>query len=358
VSATWCIERTRNGRFPFRISVEQDGRLLLAVRAQSAWPAPGGQVFCLRERDFDPGEWLEPVERVRVAALNRIGPRLVVALDRPGRKRCEFLFLAKARAGGGEPYEQIFFRTETAIRAHRTSGKVELWPKGAIDVAIDARERYPWRFPGARITRRALPAGDYALTRDEAILAVVERKTLESLLGDIGAVRALHQQLAQLASQPRAALVVEAQYGDFLDASKTRSWPPSHVARVLAEIAALHPKLPLVFAGNRKLANHWTARWFAAVAADAERSLPLFVSDVRARWESPAPEGGLDERIREAVLVRLPPRFRVAELRERAPDAEAARIARVLAALRREGRLVRVGHGRAAAWERRVDSAP
>jgi hypothetical protein len=30
----WLVERTHSRRFPFRVSIEQDGRVVLAVRAQ------------------------------------------------------------------------------------------------------------------------------------------------------------------------------------------------------------------------------------------------------------------------------------------------------------------------------------
>ena len=75
----------------------------------------------------------------------------------------------------------------------------------------------------------------------------------------------------------RAALVVEAQYGDFLDEKRVRGrWPVAHLGQVLAELSALHPRLPIVFAGNRKMANHWTARFFAACrAGDALPQLEL-----------------------------------------------------------------------------------
>jgi hypothetical protein len=54
--ATWVVERTQDSRFPFRITIEQEGRALLAVRAQSHWPGAGSQIFCLRETEFEPGE--------------------------------------------------------------------------------------------------------------------------------------------------------------------------------------------------------------------------------------------------------------------------------------------------------------
>ena len=93
--ARWRVERTQSPRFPFRIAIEQDGRLLFAVRAQSDWPPPGGQIFCLRERehgghlfgrlrqDDEVGRMLlerEAVDVVRDALLDR-GEHAAVADD-------------------------------------------------------------------------------------------------------------------------------------------------------------------------------------------------------------------------------------------------------------------------------------
>jgi len=354
MAAIWNVERTQSARFPVRIAIEQGGRVLFAVRAQSEWPAPGAQIFCLREQELDLAEPLEPLARIPIVTLKRVGPKIAVVLDRPTRKRCEFLVLHKNRKDGSGPYEQVFFRTETAIRAHRSRGRVELHAGAELDIAIDLRERYPWRFPGARISRRALPAGDYGLYRDEALLAVAERKTFANLLSDFGAVRALHQTLAELESQPRAALVIEAQYADFTDPARTQPWPAPHVARVLAEIAALHPRLPVVYAGNRKLANHWTLRWFTAVAAEAAGTqLSFAVSEAAARYEPAPADGGIDQRIRAAVRVELPESFRAADVCARVAGADPRRVARVLRGLRREGRLVLEGRGPGARWLRR-----
>ena len=38
-------------------------------------------------------------------------------------------------------------------------------------------------------------------------------------------------------------------------------YTPSFMAKALAELSALHPKINIVFAGNRKLANEWTLRF-------------------------------------------------------------------------------------------------
>ncbi len=140
--AKWILERTTNHRFPVRIRIEQSGRVLLAVRAQSAWPGPGQQIFCVREWGDDPTEVLEPVEQVPVANLSRVGRKLAVVLDRPLRKRCEFLVVHKPRADGTGDYEQIFFRTESGIRSHRSRTRLELRDTpGGVTIAIDTQEK-------------------------------------------------------------------------------------------------------------------------------------------------------------------------------------------------------------------------
>jgi hypothetical protein len=154
--ATWIVERTASRRFPYRVTIEQAGRLVLAVRTQERWPGPGAQIFCLRETELDPAEPLEEVERAAVASLTRVGRKLTVTLDRGSRKRCEFLSVRKPRKDGSGEYEQIFFRTETGIRAHRSRGRIELGATdtGPVRVVIDSGERYPWKFPGASVERR------------------------------------------------------------------------------------------------------------------------------------------------------------------------------------------------------------
>jgi hypothetical protein len=158
--------------------------------------------------------------------------------------------------------------------------------------------------------------------------------------------------LADLASHPPAALVIEADYRDFLDPARLRGrWPAAHLARVLAEIAALHPGLPVIYAGNRKLANLWTSRFFAAVAAGrADRPAPL-VRELELRYDPVPREAGINERIRSAALEELPAPFAFAELAARFPEIPAARVRAELDRLRREGRVRCTGAGRGARWE-------
>ncbi len=215
MSAQWTVEHLGDHRLPYRIRIVQSERTLLAVRAQRPWPGAGSEVFCLRETPDEsrPDESMPStiVERVPVANMRRLGRKLSVTLDRANRKRCEFLKVEKRRADG-RVVEQVFFRTQKSAGAHRSRGRVELVPQQDLNVVVDVCERYPWRFPGATVRKRRLPVGDYALLVEERPVAVVERKSLANFLSDVGRIKVLHQQLAELGGHPRAAFVVEAQY--------------------------------------------------------------------------------------------------------------------------------------------------
>lgn len=356
--AYWIVERTVHPRFPYRLRIEQDGRALLAVRAQDFWPGPGAQIFCLRETTFDPAEPLEAVERVPVATLSRLGRKLSVTLDRPTRKRCEFLKIDRPTADGTRTREHIYFRTESGMRAHRSSGRVELVPRTALDIVVDSAERFAWTFPGARVTRRRLPVGDYALEIADRLAAIVERKSLTNLLANVHEIKGLHQQMAELGAYPHSAVVVEAQYADLANPGRIGKWPPSHLLRVVGELAALHPKVPLVFAGNRKLARAWTQRYFAAVEAAAAQPLPDLVREPVLRFDAVPLDGGAETRVRVALLHDIPDGFTLADLRVACPDVPDARLRSIMGRVRREGRLRCEGAKRAARWYRVAPQAP
>lgn len=355
-TTTWLMHNRPAERFPYRLSIVRDGRRLLALRVRERWPGPGMQIFCLRDDDGEDSPEGELVERVPVRSVVRIGRKLSVVLDRPTRKRCDFLFLTKDYKEGTGSYEQIFWRTEQAIRAHRSRSRPQLHPRAErLEIAVDPAERYAWTFPGSHVERRKLSAGDYGLVVGDRVVAAVERKSFENMLAEIAALQILHQKLVELSSHANVALVVEAQYADFLDPSRLArcgKWTPAYLARVFAEIAAVHPRLPIVFAGNRKLANSWTAGFFAAVAARLADHAPALIADAVAAYGRGDAGGGLDERVRLAVLHELPESFALDDVRRQFSDQDPARLRRVLVTLRAEGRLVSEGRGRAARWRR------
>jgi hypothetical protein len=81
LSTYWRLQRVEDAKFPYRITLESDGEVTLALRAKDRWPGPQGNVFCLREQEPPEGP-VEELEYVPVASLNRFGKKLALTLDR------------------------------------------------------------------------------------------------------------------------------------------------------------------------------------------------------------------------------------------------------------------------------------
>ena len=351
----WVLESTGNPRFPYRVSVLEGERALLCLWVQERWPGSKGNVFCLRDRSEQWEAAGDELERVGVATFKRYGKRLIVALDRAKNKRCDFLFLKKRYKSRPGEYEQIFWRTEKGLKERRTRASVGRYLRHKMRVVIDAGERYHWRFPGADILREQLPAGDYALLGEGAeLIAVVERKTFDDFVASVGRLDAFHQQLAELASWRHCALVIEANYADFLNPKRLQGYfPPAFLSRVIAEISHAHPRLQVIFAGNRKLAAFWTQRYFFTVAAagqDRPSEQLAVVAESAAEWEAP-PRRSLAAKSRE-IIERLPGSFTVADLRRAFPELSESAVRRSLARLKSQGWVVCRGRGRGARWEK------
>jgi len=179
----------------------------------------------------------------------------------------------------------------------------------------------------------------------------LERKSFDNLLGDLGAPQALHHHWADLSGCPVAVVVVEAQFADFVDQKRLGGrWPAGYVARALAELSAMHPKLPIVFAGNRKLANLWTQGLFLAHQARQASPELEWVREVAVRYDPVPRTAGVDEQIRAMVRRAMPAEFALSDLASRLPGVAISRIRRVVGAIRAEGRLHRAGSGRNARW--------
>jgi hypothetical protein len=220
-------------------------------------------------------------------------------------------------------------------------------------VIVDINERYPWTLKGCKIARERLPAGDYGLKGGEGILAIVERKTFNNLLGDFGNIPILHQQLGELEAYQYAAMVIEANYSDFLNPRKSPFYTPSFAAKAIAELFALHPRLTIVFAGNRKLANEWALRFFSAIQSHETDASPPMVKEAVATYniQQPPFRGGdyyeVGKRIEE-----MPSKFTLSMLREACKSIPEAVIKRALADLKRDGRLISHPQGIKSYWEK------
>ena len=227
-------------------------------------------------------------------------------------------------------------------------------------MAIDSAERYPWKFPKAKVEQRRLPAGDYALMHNETILAVVERKTYENLLTDFDSIVILHRSLDELSGLPNAAMVIEAHYGDFMNPKRLEGrWPAAHAYRVISELQAMHPHLPIIFAGTRKEANLWTYAFFRAIAWKHERerldedSILLkepsaFLGAISSNISSDI-SPRLDEKV-YAVLNAKESGLTLRELALMFEDVDAGSLRHCLERLRRRGRVQCEGRGISARW--------
>lgn len=230
----------------------------VALKVRETWPRTS-KVYCHRADDWP--EDLEVIERIPVRSCVRRGAAVDLVLDRAREHRSQFVF---TRARGRE---MIFWQSaRTAKQARpavslptaRAAGQV-------LDILVDSHERYAWKFDQqqATTTRRALPAGDYAVAFDGEIIAAVERKSLADLLSTLttGKLRYL---LADLATVPRAALVVEDRWSSVFKLDRVR---PAVVADGLAESQVRFPTVPIVFCETRKLAQEWTYRFLGAAVA-------------------------------------------------------------------------------------------
>jgi hypothetical protein len=163
-------------RLPFLLRIPVENGVVL--KARETWPTVS-RVYC---HPFD-GAWpedAEVIEEVPVLSCRRRGGAVDLVLDRPRLRRSQFVF-TEVRGR-----EAIFWQTQKTARGANPGGRIprRRTLRGAVRIAVDTRERYPYRFAaqGAETVRVALPAGDYAVPAgDETLLAGVERKSLENL---------------------------------------------------------------------------------------------------------------------------------------------------------------------------------
>jgi hypothetical protein len=233
----------------------------LVYRTKGTWPRTSA-LFCfpvpLSEWPTDP----ELVERLPLRSCVRRGAAIDIIADRPREHRSQ---IVHTRARGRDvvfwqsPKTRKQSRPTARVPTARASGIVEL------EILVDVHERYPYTFAGqqVRTTRRPLRCGDYAIEVDGALIASVERKSVADFSTSLTSGR-LRFAVAELASLPRAALVVEERYSSLFQQDFVRA---SVLTDGLAELQIRYPRVPVAFCDNRKLAQEWTYRYLAAARA-------------------------------------------------------------------------------------------
>jgi len=244
---------------PFLLWLPIDGGILL--KARERWPATA-RVYCHPLDDWQADA--EVLERVAVRQCQRRGAAIDLVLDRPRENRSQIVF-TKPDAGrkGGRP--MIFWQTARTARRARPGQRVptrRASELAQLTITVDTREQYPYRFAGRPVEseRGALRVGDYAVLCGEQLVAAVERKTLEDFIKSL-VDGALNYALADLATLPAAAVVVEERYGALLNHEHVQ---PGWLLELVARLQVRYPSVPIVFADSRKLAEEWTYRFLGA----------------------------------------------------------------------------------------------
>lgn len=288
-------------RYLLRLPVAGEGRVFLA--AAETWPR-GKDAFC-----YQLAEWpadAEIVEQVEVESCWRAGAAIHLVLRRRRNRRSMFVW---TRARGREV---IFWRSPASMAAARPGIRVPQ-ARGlerSLEVAVDSKERYPWRFPGkdAKLARRDLPVGDYAIVRDGLIVAAVERKTIPDLATS-AVSGALRLAIAELSRLPRAVIVVEGHWSDLVKVAERAGMRTGWLQSVVVGLQVEQPSVSWAFVETSTIAQDWAYRWLAACAkADRERyQIPLLeeraIGDPVAIVEPSAGAALLDATARRALIV-------------------------------------------------------
>lgn len=257
-----AVNPEEDSKLPFLLRLPL-GRNGIVLKARERWPRTA-KVYCHPAAGW-PAD-AEVLERVPVRSCVRRGAAVDLVLDRTRESRSQFVM---TRIRGGR--EAIFWqsaRTAKLARPGVSTPSARAAGLAQMTIVVDVQERYAWKFADKQVglDKRRLPVGDYAVELDGSVVAAVERKSLTDFVATLtgGRMRFL---LAELATLPHAAVVVEERYSQVFALERVR---PAVVAEGIAECAVRFPSVPIVFTQTRALAQEWTYRFFGAALAEAD----------------------------------------------------------------------------------------
>lgn len=233
----------------------------VVLKARETWPRTS-KVYCHRAEAWPEGA--EIVERTPVRSCIARGPAVDLVLDRGRENRSQLVF---TRLRNGR--EAIFWqspRTNKKARPGVRTPTARASGADGFEIVVDSRERYGYRFATQQATavRGALSCGDYGVRRDGALVAAVERKSLDDLARSLVDGR-LAGQLAELSTVAHAAVVVEERYSKLFSLEFVK---PGFVADLLARVQVRWPSVPIFFAETRPFAEEWTFRFLGAALSE------------------------------------------------------------------------------------------
>jgi hypothetical protein len=282
----FVIARNPDGdsTLPYLLRIPLGDRAVI-LKARDTWPRTS-KIYCHRVEEWP--DDAEVVERVPVRSCVRRGASIDLVLDR-GRESRSQLVMTTVKGGR----QAIFWQSARTTKKARPAGAIPRTRASGlsdVEIVVDSHERYAWTFGDQQATTRpgALVAGDYGIERDGALVATVERKSLEDLVASLTSGK-LRFQLADLSAVPRAAVVVEERYSRVLGLEHVR---PAVVLEALAECQVRFPQVPIHFCETRKLAQEWTYRFLAAAwvaAAEEDHGVAAVTGLADAPALAPAP---------------------------------------------------------------------
>jgi ERCC4 domain-containing protein len=275
VAETFVIARNPDpaSSLPYLIRVPVQGQELI-LKARDVWPRTS-KVYCHRAEAWP--DDAEILDEVPVRSCVRRGVAVDLVLERHRESRSQFVFTTIHGREG------IFWQSAHTTKKARPGIRVPTRRASRhedLKILVDTRERYPYRFAHQQATleRRALPAGDYGVELDGEIVGAVERKSMADLSARL-VDGSLPYVLADLATLPRAAVVIEDRYADIF---KLEHVKPGFVAELLAAVQVRYPSVPIIFCETRSLAEEWAYRFLGAARAYAAAESPIVGSADRA----------------------------------------------------------------------------
>jgi hypothetical protein len=171
-------------------------------------------------------------------------------------------------------------------------------------------------------------------------------------MAEFGNLKKFHQHLSELENCRHGALVVEANYADFLNKEKIKPYKGFFAAKAIGEIQSSHPQLPVIFAGNRKLAIVWAYNFFSNIKAKSKDHSGYYLKESAVKYRPGKISLFSEEEIRRMVCKEMPDKFTTAEMNNKMPEKNRQFIRGVLNKLEKEGLLSSSRPGKEFIWRK------
>ena len=185
-----------DSRLPFLMRLPLAGGMVF--RTSRTWPRTKA-LYCYPLATEDWPEDPDIIERSPIRSCTRRGAAIELVLDRGRENRSQLVF-TKARGCDAvfwqSPRTRKQARPNVPTPTARAAGVTEL------QIIIDTREQYAYRFANQQVNalKWALRCGDYCLTLDARLVAVLERTSLADLVSSL-----LNGKLRYALGEPRRA---------------------------------------------------------------------------------------------------------------------------------------------------------